>query len=249
MYDLAGRVAVVTGGASGIGKATAIRLAHEGAKVAVIDIDREGAELVASAIRSAGGYAAAFASDVSRSDSVEVAFAGVLDGFDRVDILVNNAGLVGRNAPLHEISDAEWRALFAVDLDGTFYWCRAVVPSMIAQKSGRIINVASVAGKEGNANSAAYSAAKAGQIALTKALAKELVQFGIIVNCITPGSVRTKMTDDVPPDRLEKLLDKMPMHRIADASEVAAQVAWLCSDECTFSTGATFDMSGGRATY
>ena len=236
--DLAGRVAVVTGGARGIGQAIGARLQASGAKLAVWD-------LAAASLPDAASYNV----DVTDEASVAAAAEATRARFGRIDILVNNAGITGGNAKSWELAPADWRAVLEVNLTGPFLCCRAVVPAMIAAGYGRIVNIASIAGKEGNPNAAHYSASKAGVIALTKSIAKETAQSGVIVNCITPAAVKTAMFDQMSQQHIDFMLSKIPMGRFGLVEELAALVAWLASEECSFSTGAAFDISGGRATY
>lgn len=241
------RVAVVTGGARGIGLAVAQRLAQQGAVLALWD--RDGAEARGAAERLGGG-AIGHAVDITDADAVGAAVAATgaaLGG--PVAILVNSAGITGPNAPVADYDVAAWRQVVEVNLTGTFLCCRAVVPGMRRQDWGRIVNIASVAGKEGNPNAAAYSASKAGVIGLTKSLGKELADTGIRVNCVTPAAVRTAIFDQMTEQHIAYMLSKIPMGRFGLVEEVAALVGWLCSEECSFSTAATFDISGGRATY
>ncbi len=240
--DLEGRIAVVTGGTRGIGYAIAERFAASGAKLALWDLD--GAENSARTLTGAG-----FAVDVSDEKSVTAARDATLARFDKIDILVNSAGITGPNATVEDYPVEAWRQVIDVNLNGTFFCCRAVLPSMRGQDYGRIVNIASVAGKEGNPNAGAYSTSKAGVIALTKSLGKELVQTGIRVNCVTPAAVHTTLFDQMTPQHIEFMLSKIPMGRFGKVEEIAAMVAWLASEECSFSTGAAFDISGGRATY
>jgi NAD(P)-dependent dehydrogenase (short-subunit alcohol dehydrogenase family) len=236
--DLADRTAVVTGGARGIGRAIAERLMASGARVAVWD--RDAASLAG---------AAALAVDVTDETSVAAAAEATRRQLGGIDILVNNAGITGGNAKSWDLAPADWRQVLEVNLTGPFLCCRAVVPGMIAAGYGRIVNVASIAGKEGNPNAAHYSASKAGVIALTKSVAKETAQNGVVVNCITPAAVRTEMFDQMSQEHIDFMLSKIPMGRFGKLEELAGLVAWLCSAECSFSTGAAFDISGGRATY
>ncbi|MDA0785007.1 MAG: SDR family NAD(P)-dependent oxidoreductase [Proteobacteria bacterium] len=242
--DLDGRTAIVTGAAQGIGRAIAERLKNSGADIWLWDIDPARAAETAKAL---GAHAIGV--DVTDPDAVEVATQQVVGARGAVDILVNNAGISGANAPVHEYPVDEWRRVVDVDLNGTFYCCRAVVPHMIAARSGRIVNVASVAGKEGNPNAAAYSAAKAGVIALTKSLGKELAERDIAVNAITPAAARTALFDQMTQEHVDYMLSKIPRGRFVTVEEIAGMVAWLVSPENSFATGAVFDLSGGRATY
>jgi len=243
--DLEDRVAIVTGGGRGIGPAIVERLAASGARVAIWDIDLVAAEVTAAAIAGA----APFACDVTDPTSIDGALAATEAGFGPPDILVNNAGIAGPNFPLDQYPIADWRRVIEIDLIAVFNCCRAVVPVMRRRDRGRIVNIASIAGKEGNPNASAYSAAKAGVIALTKSLGKELAETGIRVNCVTPAAAKTDLFAQMTEAQIDYMLTKIPMGRFVLVEEIAALVAWLCSDECSFSTGGVFDISGGRATY
>jgi len=244
--DLEGRTAIVTGAAQGIGLAIAERLTASGAHVWLWDIDPA---VAGTAAANLGEGADAIGVDVADPDAIEAATQQVMAASSTIDILVNNAGISGANAPVHEYPVDEWRRVVDIDLNGTFYCCRSVVPHMIAAGSGRIVNVASVAGKEGNPNAAAYSAAKAGVIALTKSLGKELAAQDIAVNAITPAAARTALFDQMTQEHVDYMLSKIPRGRFVTVEEIAGMVAWLVSPENSFSTGAVFDLSGGRATY
>ena len=246
--DLKGRRAVVTGGAQGIGLAIVRRLLASGARVAIWDLDPVIGGVALSKLEGGRG-SSSIACDVSDYDSVVEALRYTMEVFDGIDILVNNAGIAGANAPLADYPVDEWRRVLAIDLDGVFHCCRAVVPGMVAQGYGRIVNVASIAGKEGNPNAAAYSAAKAGVIALTKSLGKELAGHDIAVNCITPAAAKTAIFDQMTEQHIGYMLSKIPRGRFVQVDEIAAMVAWLVSAENSFTTGAVFDLSGGRATY
>jgi 3-oxoacyl-[acyl-carrier protein] reductase len=246
--DLNGRFAVVTGGAQGIGRAIVERLLASGAAVAIWDRDQSRAEKTVAELKTAG-RAAAFAVDVAKLADIEAARDATLKAFGRIDILVNNAGITGPNAPTWEYPVEAWHDVMRVNLDSTFYCCRAVVPSMIAQNYGRIVNVASVAGKEGNPNAPAYSASKAGVIALTKSIGKELAEYDIAVNCVTPAAAKTALFDQMSQDHIDYMLSKIPRGRFVLVEEIAATVAFCASADCSFTTGAVFDISGGRATY
>ncbi len=242
--DLKGRVAVVTGGAQGIGYAIAERLLRSGAQVLLWDID---AGRLAGACATLAALGPVRGAVVELTDDAAVAAATVAAG--RIDILVNNAGITGGNASTWELDPAVWRRTIEVNLIGPYLTCRHVAPVMIAAGYGRIVNIASVAGKEGNPNASHYSASKAGLIALTKSLAKELATKGVLVNAITPAVAKTAMFEQMTPAHIDYMLSKIPMGRLLEPSEIAAMVAWLSSEDCSFSTGAVFDITGGRATY
>jgi 2-dehydro-3-deoxy-L-rhamnonate dehydrogenase (NAD+) len=229
--DFKGRTAVVTGGMQGIGAAIVKRLEASGAKVAVWDLDH--ADKV----------------DVANQATVLKAVERTLQQLGRIDVLVNNAGIAGMTKPVVDYPVEEWKRVIDIDLNGPFLCCRAVVPHMVKAGYGRIVNMASVAGKEGNPNAAAYAAAKGGLIAFTKALGKELAQTGVLVNCVTPAAAQTAILDQVTPEFAKFMLSKIPMGRFVKVDEIAALTCWLASEDCSFSTGAVFDISGGRATY
>jgi 3-oxoacyl-[acyl-carrier protein] reductase len=229
--DFAGRTAVVTGGAQGIGEAIVKRLQASGARVAVWDL--EGSPRV----------------DVSDAGSVANAVKATLAALGRIDILVNNAGIAGTNAPTVDYPVDEWERVLRVNLTSQFLCCRAVAPHMVKAGYGRIVNIASVAGKEGNPNAVAYSASKAGVIALTKSLGKELAATGVLVNCVTPAAAKTAIFSQMSESHIQYMLSKIPMNRFVNVDEIAALACWLASEDCSFSTGAVFDISGGRATY
>ena len=241
-----GRVALVTGAARGIGLAIAERFVSEGASVTLID--RE-AEAVKASAQKIGPAALPIAADLTRSDDVERAVRTAHEHWGRLDIVVNNAAITGRTVPLWELSDRDWDEVIACDLTGVFYVSRACVRLMLAQGSGRIINIASIAGKEGNPTLVPYSTAKAGVIGFTKALAKEVATRGIFVNAIAPAVIGTDILKGVAKETIDYMVSKIPMGRVGTPAEVAALVAWLASDECSFSTSAVYDISGGRATY
>ena len=244
--DLKNRIAVVTGGAQGIGRAITERFIASGAKVAIWDLDKALAEKTAKEL---GASAKVYAVDVTDPASVEAAVKATVGDLKRIDILVNNAGIAGGNAPTWELPIADWQRVLKINLDGPFYCCRAVAPTMIAQKYGRIVNIASIAGKEGNPNAVHYSASKAGVIALTKSLAKELAQYDISVNAITPAAARTAIFDQMTQQHIDFMLSKIPRGRFVNVEEIAALAAFAASEDCSFTTGSVLDISGGRATY
>lgn len=244
--SLTGQTAIVTGGASGIGEAIATRLARSGAAVAIVDLDLEGGERVAAAI---GTGAFAIRADITKSAEVERAVSAVLARTGRIDILVNDAGMAGKAAPIWEQTNEDWDRNIALNLTAIFYFCRAVAPHMRERGYGRIVNIASIAGKEGNPRMIAYSASKAGVIGLTKSLGKELATDGICVNAVAPAVVRTRILDQLTPEQVEYMTDRIPMRRTGTPEEVAAVVHFLCSPECSFVTAQCYDCSGGRATY
>jgi 3-oxoacyl-[acyl-carrier protein] reductase len=246
--DLDGRCAVVTGGAQGIGRAIAQRFLDSGAAVAIWDRDVRLAEETAQAFK-ARGRVVAFAVDVADYASVERGRDMTLKGFGGIDILVNNAGIGGPTQTMWEYPLDAWQQVMAVNLDGPFHCCRAVVPHMVANNYGRIVNIASIAGKEGNPQASAYSASKAALIALTKSLGKELAAYDISVNCITPSSADTALLQQFSPDFVKAMLAKVPRGRFVRLEEIASLAAFCASAECSFTTGAVFDISGGRATY
>jgi 3-oxoacyl-[acyl-carrier protein] reductase len=246
--DLKGRVAVISGGAQGIGLATAERFLRSGASVMLWDID---AGRLAGATQALSSLGPARGRQVELTDEAQVdaATAELLAGQGRIDILVNNAGITGGNGPTWALEPAVWRRVIEVNLVAPYLTCRAVAPVMARQGWGRIVNVASVAGKEGNPNASHYSASKAGLIALTKSLAKELAGNGVLVNAVAPAAAKTAIFDQMTPEHIGYMLAKIPMGRFVEPAEIAAMIAWLASDDCSFSTGSVFDLSGGRATY
>jgi 3-oxoacyl-[acyl-carrier protein] reductase len=246
--DLGGRTAVVTGGAQGIGRAIVERFLDSGAAVAIWDRDTKLAEKTAAAVRG-NRRVETVTVDVTKLDEVARARDATVKAFGRIDILVNNAGIAGPNVKTWEYDPAAWAEVMRVNLDSQFYCCRAVVPLMIAQNYGRIVNVASIAGKEGNPNAPAYSASKAGVIALTKSLGKELATYDIAVNCVTPAAAKTALFDQMSQQHIDYMLSKIPRGRFVEVDEIAAAVAFCASAECSFTTGSVIDISGGRATY
>lgn len=244
--DLNKKRAVVTGAAQGIGKAISERLLASGASVALWDMDET---LLGETAGALGAQAHGVTVDVTDPDSVATAVEQTSSAIGGIDILVNNAGISGPNMPTWDYPVEDWLRVINLDLNAVFYCCRAVAPLLKAQDYGRIVNIASIAGKEGNPNAPAYSAAKAGVIGLTKSLGKELADTGVRVNCVTPAAARTRIFDQMTQDQIDYMLSKIPMERFVAVEEIAALVAWLSSEDCAFSTGAVFDISGGRATY
>jgi 3-oxoacyl-[acyl-carrier protein] reductase len=246
MFDLDGQFAVVTGAATGIGEAIAARLANAGANVCIADLDGTAASAAAERI---GRGAQSLALDVTDAAAVERTIGGLIERNPAIDILVNNAGLAGKAAPVWEQTDEDWHKVMAVNLHGPFYLCRAVIPHMRARGYGRIVNIASVAGKEGNPNMAAYSASKAALIGLTKSIAKEVAGEGICINTVTPAVIRTKILEQLTPEQVDYMVARIPMKRTGEPEEVAAIVHFLASRDCSFVTGQCYDVSGGRSTY
>jgi 2-dehydro-3-deoxy-L-rhamnonate dehydrogenase (NAD+) len=247
-YDLKGKRAVVTGAAQGFGRAITERFLDSGASVAMWDMDADESAKAARDL-SARGRVLTQAVDVSDLAQVEAAAAATATAFGGIDILVANAGIAGPNHKAWEYPVDEWRRVIEIDLMGVFYCCRAVIPHMLAQHYGRIVTISSVAGKEGNPNASAYSTAKAGVIALTKSLGKELAGENIAVNCVTPAAAKTRILDQMSQQHVDWMLAKIPRGRFLEIAELASLAAWLASEENSFSTGAVFDISGGRSTY
>ncbi|MGB0251632.1 MAG: SDR family NAD(P)-dependent oxidoreductase [Paracoccaceae bacterium] len=243
-YDFDDQVAVITGGAQGIGYAVAKRMIENGAKVVIWDFDTDLAQASASELG-----ATALHCDVSDWDSVQAAAEQTERQLGRIDVLVNSAGVAGANAVVEEYPIEEWNKIMSVNLNGTFHTNRAVIAGMKQRGYGRIVNIASIAGKEGNPNASAYSASKAGVIALTKSLGKEAADFNIGVNCVTPAAARTAIFDQMSEEHINYMLSKIPRNRFVDVAEVANMICWIASAENAFTTGAVFDLSGGRATY
>ena len=246
--DLDGRKAIITGGARGIGLATAERMLASGAEVALWDCDAPALDAATKRLAGKGSVHTTVV-DVASVAAVTAGAQAAIGQMGRIDILINNAGITGPTVPVADYPPEEWRKVLEIDLTGPFLCCRAVVPRMLENDYGRIVNVASVAGKEGNPNAAAYSAAKAGLIALTKSLGKELAKTGIRVNCVTPAAVETDIFKQMKQEHIDFMLSKIPMGRFGRIEEVAAMICWLACEETSFSTGAVFDVSGGRATY
>jgi 3-oxoacyl-[acyl-carrier protein] reductase len=246
--DLKGRVAVITGGARGIGYAIAERMLASGASVCLWDLDKAALKAAAAALASKGTISTQVV-QLTDEPAVQKAMRATVKAHGRIDILVNNAGITGGNAKVWELDTAVWRQVVEVNLIAPFIVSKAIVPGMIRNGYGRIVNIASIAGKEGNPNASHYSASKAGLIGLTKSLGKELATNGITVNCITPAAAKTDIFSQMKPEFIQFMLSKIPMNRFVEVDEIAAMAAWLASEDCSFSTGAVFDISGGRGTY
>jgi 3-oxoacyl-[acyl-carrier protein] reductase len=244
-FELTGQVAIVTGAATGIGESIARRLSAAGAIVGIADLDFKSASEVAASLPQ--GFALAV--NIAQSASVKSAVEKTVADHGRVDILVNNAGIAGKAAPCWEYSDEEFQRVVDINLNGTFYFCRAVIPHMRQQKYGRIVNIASIAGKEGNPNMTAYSASKAAVIGLTKSLAKEVATEGICINCVTPAVIRTRILEQLTAEQISYMTERIPMKRTGTPDEIAAVVHFLSSKDCSFVTAQCYDASGGRATY
>ena len=244
--DFKGRTAIVTGGAQGIGLAIVKRLLDSGATVRIWDRDKA---LLDKTVAALPGPISGAAVDVTDGPSITKATDAALKDLRKVDVLVNNAGIAGMAVPTVDLPVEEWERVIKVNLTGPFLTCRALAPHMAKAKYGRIVNIASIAGKEGNPNASAYSASKAGVIALTKSLGKELAQAGVLVNCVTPAAAKTAIFDQITQQHIDYMLSKIPMGRFVKVEEIAALVCWLASEDCAFSTGGVFDISGGRATY
>ena len=245
--DLKGRIAIITGGAQGIGYAIAKRMLDSGAKVRLWDRDEKLLKKALASLKSKNVSASTV--DVGDASSITTATRDALKTLKQIDILINNAGVAGLNTPTVDYPVEEWQRVLNVNLTGPFLCARAIAPSMVKRKYGRIVNVASIAGKEGNPNAVAYSASKAGVIALTKSLGKELAKTGVLVNCVTPAAAKTAIFDQMTQQHIDFMLAKIPMGRFVTVDEIAALITWLSSEDCSFSTGAVFDISGGRATY
>lgn len=243
------QVAIVTGAATGIGHAIASRLGGDGARILIVDLDRDEAERAAGELAASDIDVRIQVGDVADPAVAASSVSQALEAWGRIDVLVNNAGIGGNVAPLWELSVEEMDRVYRSNLRGVFLFCHEVIPHMMERDYGRIVNIASIAGKEGNPRMVPYSATKAAVIGLTKSVGKELANTGIRVNCITPAVIQTKILDQLTPAQVDYMLERIPMGRTGEVSEVAALVAWLASKECSFSTGAVFDISGGRATY
>jgi 3-oxoacyl-[acyl-carrier protein] reductase len=248
-FDLTGQGALVTGGAQGIGSGIARRLGLAGAAVAVADLNKDGADAYAAKLQEEGINAIGVQLNVADSGSVAEGFADAASRLGKIDIVVNNAGIAGRAAPVTEQSDSDWQSVIDIDLTGVFYCCREAIAGMIERDYGRIVNIASVAGKEGNPNMSAYSAAKAAVIALTKSLAKEVAERDICVNSISPAVIRTPILEQLTPEQVDYMTARIPKGRPGRLEEVAAVAHFLASSDCSFVTGQCYDVSGGRATY
>lgn len=246
--DMQGRVAVVTGGARGIGRAVAERMLASGAAVSLWDLDARALEAAAAEL-SGAGVVSTQAVELTDEAAVHAAAEAAVARHGKVDVLVNNAGITGGNAPTWELPPAAWRRVVEVNLVAPYLVASALIPGMIAGGWGRIVNVASVAGKEGNPNASHYSASKAGLIGFTKSLGKELARTGVLVNCVTPAAAKTDIFAQMTEAQIEYMLSRIPMGRFVQVEEIAALICWLCTEDCAFSTGAVFDVSGGRATY
>ena len=244
-----GKIAMITGAAMGIGKAVALRLAADGCDIVLVDLEESLMKETAKEIEALGRSTHICKLDISDWDAVQAAVKGSIEKFGKIDILVNSAGILGPNVPVWEYDVAAWDAVMGVDLRGTFLMCKAVVPNMLERKSGWIVNLASIAGKDGNGMMCGYTAAKAGVIGFTRGLALEVVGDGIVVNSIAPAVIEGRISKAVTPEQAKILLSKIPMGRLGKPEEVAALVRFLVSDQCTFSTGACYDISGGRAVY
>lgn len=244
--DFTGRTAIVTGGAQGIGQAIAKRLAASGASVRIWDRD---AKLLQQCVTALGGKVSGDTVDVTDPTAVDKAAKSVAAALGKIDVLVNNAGISGLNMPTVDYPIDEWERVLRINLTSQFLCCKFVAPYMVANKYGRVVNIASIAGKEGNPNAVAYSASKAGVISLTKSLGKELAQSGVLVNCVTPAAAKTAIFDQMTETHINYMLSKIPMGRFVTVDEVASLVCWLASEDCAFSTGGVFDISGGRGTY
>ena len=249
MADLSEQVAIITGAATGIGYGIARRLAGDGARIVVVDIDGALGEQSASELAARGAGVRLEVGDVASPEVADRAVTAALDAWGRIDILVNNAGIGGVNGNIWELPVEELDRVYRTNLRGVFVFCHAVIPAMLERDYGRIVNIASIAGKEGNPRMVPYSATKAAVIGLTKSVGKELARTGVRVNCVTPAVVQTRILEEFTPEQVQYMVERIPIGRTGEIDEIAAMVAWLASPECSFSTGAAFDISGGRATY
>ncbi len=244
-----GQVAIVTGAATGIGYGITRRLASEGASLVMVDLNGSMGEQSSSEIAARGTETRLVVGDVSESSTAEEAVRQAIDTWGRLDILVNNAGITGVDGNIWETPVEEMDRVYCINLRGVFSFCHVAIPAMLEKDYGRIVNIASIAGKEGNPRMVPYSATKAAVIGLTKSVGKELAKTGVRVNCVTPAVVQTRLLDELTPEQIQYMVDRIPVGRTGDIDEIASLVAWLASEECSFSTGAVFDISGGRATY
>ena len=245
-YDLSAKVALVTGGAQGIGLAVANRMYQSGAHVIICDIDEKVAE---EAVTNMPNKSSFHKIDITKPEIIEASIKKIISAFGSIDILVNSAGVAGPNSKVVDYEFKDWKKILEINLDGTFNMCKAVLPHMISNNYGRIVNIASIAGKEGNPNAAPYSTSKAGVIALTKSLGKEHADVNIAINCVTPAAAKTRIFDQMSQEHIDFMLSKIPRARFLKVAEAASMITWLCTEENSFSTGAVFDLSGGRATY
>jgi len=247
--DLKNKNAVITGAAQGFGFAISKRFASSGANLFLIDKDETELNIAKETNEIKNSVSQTYAGDITNFEEIESAINSIIQNYSNIDIFVNNAGIAGPSFKTWEYPQKDWKSVVDIDLNGTFNCCKAVVPFMIKQNYGRIVNIASIAGKEGNPNASAYSAAKAGVIALTKSLGKELAEYNIAVNCVTPAAAKTRIFDQISKEHIDYMLSKIPRKRFVLVDELASMVSWLASEENSFTTGAVFDISGGRATY
>jgi len=247
--DLKNKNAVITGAAQGFGFAISKRFASSGANLFLIDKDETELNIAKETNEIKNSVSQTYVGDITNFEEIESAINSIIQNYSNIDIFVNNAGIAGPSFKTWEYPQKDWKSVVDIDLNGTFNCCKAVVPFMIKQNYGRIVNIASIAGKEGNPNASAYSAAKAGVIALTKSLGKELAEYNIAVNCVTPAAAKTRIFDQISQEHIDYMLSKIPRKRFVLVDELASMVSWLASEENSFTTGAVFDISGGRATY